>query len=821
MVTSRLKCLICAALLGTVATADVGAAGGPVPQTAGVAVPALDAIPAPTPLIAAEVKGVLEKYCVTCHNERLKTANVVLEKKNLLDAGSDRETWERVVRKLRARAMPPAGSRRPDTATLSKVADAAAHALDHASLAAVNAGRPPIHRLNRLEYTNAIRDLLGLEIDGKTMLPADDTGFGFDNIADVLTMSPGLFERYLLAASKISRLAVADPTIRPLETTYALPYLSLGQDERMSEDLPFGSRGGVAIKHYFPLDGEYLMRVRLQRKNLVAGDPVRGLAAATQVDVRIDGERIKLFVTGGGKAAANWGTVADYPDEGFSLRFMAKAGTHAVGIALNQDVWKMEGFGVGRLPLANPVNSIGKDTSVEYGRVDAGIDSIDIAGPFNGTAPVDSAVRQKTFACTPATPKDEEPCAQKSLARLARLAYRAPIAVDSPKLKTLMTFYRQGRSTGGAFAAGMQSAIERMLVDPNFLFRIEADPPGVAPGTNYLLSDLDLASRLSFFLWSSIPDESLLSLAERGRLRAPGMLEQQVKRMLQDPKADTFIESFFGQWLTIRNVASAQPDTKVFPEFDDNLREAFTTETKLFLKSQVREDRPVTELLTANYTFVNERLARHYGISGILGSHYRRVTLPDTRRAGLLGQGSVLLVTSYNDRTSVVIRGKFVMDAILGTPPPPPPTDVPPLENTKIEGSLRQRMELHRKNPVCASCHNNIDPMGFALENFNGVGKYRTTDARTPVDPSGTLPDGSKFSGPAEFRTLLLQRQDAFLSVLTQQLMTYATGRGVELFDMPSVRKAQRDAKAANYQWTSVILGIVKSIPFQMRRAQS
>ena len=800
-------------LTGTV----YGAVGAPARQTAAVTKP--DVAVAPTPETVAEVGVVLQKYCVGCHNERLKTADLVLEKRSLAQVSADPETWERVVRKLRARAMPPSGSPRPDTATLLKIADAAAGALDRAASGVPDAGRPPFHRLNRLEYTNAVRDLFGLPIDGKAMLPGDDSGFGFDNIADVLTMSPALFERYMIAATKISRLAVEDPTLRPAMASYPLPYLSLGQDGRMSEDLPFGSRGGTAIKHYFPLDGEYEIRVTLQRSDLANAYKVRGLGAPTQVDVRFDRARVKLFSMGGGKRATGESAgESDYPGDGLVVRVQATAGAHVVGVSLNQDVWKGEGFAVGRLPLTTSSYALGIDTGSDYGRIDAGIEKVDITGPFSVKASPHAALKG-VFACRPATAKDEEPCARRILSGLARRAYRGPVTVGD--LQVLMDFYRSGRTADGTFRAGLQSAIARILVDPSFLFRVETDPKGVKAGTNYALSDLEIASRLSFFLWSSIPDEELLSTAERGRLRVPGVLERQVTRMLQDPRSDAFIESFFGQWLTTRNVVSQRPDPKVFPEFDENLREAFLSETRLFLTSQVRENRPATELLTANYTFLNERLARHYGIPGIVGSHYRRVELPDARRAGLLGQGSVLMVTSYNDRTSVVVRGKFVMDTILGTPPPPPPANVPPLENTKIQGSLRQRMELHRKNPVCASCHRNIDPMGFALENFNAVGKFRTTDAAAPIDTSGALPDGSKFTGPAEFRTVLLDRREAFLGVLAQKLLTYSIGRGVETYDMPAVRKVLREAEPSGYNWTSMVLGVVKSVPFQMRRAQS
>jgi hypothetical protein len=768
----------------------------------------------------AEIQALVEKYCVGCHNERLKTASLILEKKDVTNVASDIETWERVVRKLEARAMPPTGAPRPDADTLERVWHGVAAQLDRAGAQHPNPGRPPIHRLNRLEYTNAIRDLLGLEIDGKSLLPADDSGFGFDNIADVLTVSPGLFERYMLAAAKISRLAVEDPKMRAQLTSYKLPYLSLAQDERMSEDLPFGSRGGVAIKHYFPLDGEYQVRVTLEHSDLANSNHVRGLAEPTQIDIRLDRQRIKAINVGGGKRnlTASYGLEADYPEDGFVVRFAATAGDHTIGVSLNQDRWKAEGINIGSIPRTNNGFAQGVNTSTQYGRIQASIEKVDVTGPYDAELPHNSRLHRNIFVCEPTATVTDEACATKIVARLARLAYRRPVTPN--EVQTLMSFYRDGRKADGTFRAGVETAIGRILVDPKFLFRLEHDPVGVKSGQSYQLSDLDIASRLSFFLWNSIPDDELLTLAEHHRLRSPAVLEQQVQRMLEDPRSDTFVESFFGQWLLTRNVASARPDPKVFPEFDESLRQAFLEETRLFLQAQIREDRPATELLTANYTFVNERLANHYGIPGVVGGKFRRVTLPNDARAGLLGQGSILMVTAYNDRTSVVVRGKFIMDTILGTPPPPPPANVPPLADTKIEGSLRQRMELHRKNPVCASCHRNIDPLGFAFENFDGVGHYRTRDSGAPVDASGSLPDGSTFDGPATFRKVLLAREDAFLTVLTTKLLTYGMGRGVELFDMPAVRKIIRDAKASDYRWSALILGVVRSMPFQMRRAE-
>ena len=804
-------CLGATTYLGATSSATPRQPGGPAYQAAAAA--ASQAAPADLTLV--------NKYCVTCHSERMKAGGLVLAKRDPAKVGEDADMWERVATKLRARAMPPINSVRPDNQATAEFLASLEQALDQAALAAPDPGRSPIHRLNRFEYSNAVRDLLGLEIDGRSMLPADDTGYGFDNIADVLSVSPVLFERYMLAAAKLSRLAVEDPTMRAKLTTYGLPYLSLAQDERMNELQPFGSRGGTAIRHYFPLDGEYEVRFTLQRNDLAAGYNVRGLSVPVEIDVRLDRKRVKLFALGGTEKRAmyNPGAEPDYPDEGLSVRFHATAGTHVVGIALNQDVWKAEGVGVGRLPLTNNGYSQGRDTTPTYGRIDAGLEKVDITGPFNGKAPERSAVQEKIFVCQPATAAAEEPCARQILSRLGRLAYRRPVSDADSTI--LMDFYRRGRKEDGSFRAGVQTAIGRLLVDPNFLFRMELDPPEAEPGAIYRVSDLDLASRLSFYLWSSIPDDELLTLAAQGRLKDPQVFEQQVQRMLADERSNTMVDNFFSQWLTTRNVQSAHPDPKVFPEFDESLRAAFIEETKLFLRSQVREDRGATELLTANYTFVNERLAKHYGIPGVVGNHFRRVTHPGDARAGLLGQGSVLMVTSYNDRTSVVVRGKFVMDMILGTPPPAPPANVPPLENTKVEGTLRQRMELHRKNPVCASCHNTIDPLGFALENFDGVGKYRTLEGNAPIDASGSLADGSKFDGASSFRKALVDRREAFLGVMVRNMLTYALGRGVETNDMPAVRKILREAQPTDYKWSSIVLGIVQSMPFQMRRAAS
>ena len=780
---------------------------------------------APTTMAPREF---LDTYCVSCHNEKRKAnfANLALDSLDVQHLAANAETWEKVVKKLRLGAMPPVGVRRPSADVYEASITSLERGLDRAAAADPNPGRAPIHRLNRLQYTNAIRDLFGVEIDGQSMLPADDTGYGFDNIADVLTMSPALLDRYLITAAKISRLVVGEVT-RPSTTSYTLPRLVLGQHDRMSELLPFGSRGGMVISHYFPADGEYSLRLFLQETDLTTGNIPRGLDVLNPIDVRLDRQRIKAFTVGGVRVPRNsndapkvYQGVGDAydPAVGLEVRFRTSAGTHTVGVSFNRDMWAQEGLGISRLPLTSVGNSQARATEPARGRVDAGLYRVDIAGPF-ALAPAASRLRTGgIFICRPSNPRDEEPCAREILTALARRAYRRPVTQDD--VAVLMDFYRRGREEG-SFESGLRAAIEMMLVDVNFLLRLERDPIGIQPGAVYRVSDFELASRLSFFLWSSIPDDELLDLGSRGALRNPGVLEQQVRRMLADDRAAAFVESFFGQWLTVRNAGSHQPDPKVYPQFDETLRAAFQEETRLFLEHQLKADRPSLELFTADYTFANRRLARHYGIPHVYGSHFRRVALPNDARGGLLGHGSVLTVTSYVDRTSVVVRGKWILETLFGMPPPPPPADVPPLEATKITGTLRQRMELHRKNAVCATCHSQIDPLGFALENFDGVGAFRTIDGGAEVDPSGVLVDGTKFSGPATFRQALMRSSVPLLTNLTERLLTYALGRGVEPYDMPVVRQIVREAAPAQHRWSALILGIVKSMPFQMRRTES
>ena len=773
-------------------------------------------------------RELVDKYCITCHNARLKRGDLVLEQRDMGKLGADAEVWEKVVRKLRAGAMPPAGVPRPDTAATGAFVSSLEASLDSAGLATLNPGRGSIHRLNRVEYTNAIRDILALEIDGKELLPADDTGYGFDNIGDALSVSPGLLERYMGAAQKIGRLAIGDPSMKPVATTYTLPFFML-QDDRASADLPFGSRGGISVRHFFPLDGEYALQIRLQRSVVNLGGGIRGLDEVNDIDVRVDGALVKRFTLGGAAGEQDGDTRGPYTetetersaDNALNIRFPAKAGTRVVGITFQQKRWLQEGVGMSRLPVASYGYASGRKSGPEYGKIEMAVDNVEIRGPFNGLTNGATPSRKQVFMCRPASARDEEPCAKRVLTALARRAYRRP-ATDED-VEVLLALYRDGRGrTGASFDTGIQWAVERLLVDPAFLFRMEKDPANLAPGTPYRVSDLEMASRLSFFLWSSIPDDELIDVAGRGKLKDPAVFEQQIRRMLKDPKSEALISGFFGQWLGQRSVAGMKPDTATFPEFDENLRRGFLRETQMFLDSQLREDHSIVDLLTANYTFVNERLAKHYGIPNVYGTHFRRVTLPDDKRAGLLGQGSILLITSYANRTSPVQRGKWLLQNVLGSPPPEPPANVPPFpSNDGVEQpkSVRARLEMHRKNPVCAACHSQMDPLGFALENFDAIGQWRTTDSATPIDPSGTLPSGAKFAGPVEFRALLLEQRDLFVGTVTQKFLTYALGRGVQYYDMPVVRQIKREAAGADYRWSALILAMTRSAPFQMRRS--
>jgi hypothetical protein len=703
---------------------------------------------------------------------------------------------------------------RPDNATYAAVATWLETELDRAALAHPNPGRPAdLHRLNRTEYANAVRDLLGLEIDGTSMLPPDAQAYGFDTNADALGIEPALVDRYLTAAAKIARIAVGDPTLRPAFERYTAvkgnsnEQTWLWQTERLGEAFSLGSRGGIAARHYFPVDGEYIIRLRLLRT--YAG-VIRGMSVPATIEIRVDGARVGQFTIGGLTSEP-----PDTADEKLQVRVPVKAGLRPVTatIVKSEDV-KAEGLGPARVPIWNREGDV---PSAELA-----ISSLLVGGPYNGRVPQDSPSRARVFVCQP-TNATEAACATRILSTLARRAYRRPVTSDD--VETLMGFYRSARA-GGDFDNGIRAGLERLLVSPDFLFRIEADPAKVAPATAYRLSDVELASRLSFFLWSTIPDEELLDLATRGKLADATVLEQQVRRMLADPRARTaLVDNFFAQWLQTRNVWLLTPDANTrFPWFDDNLRTAFVRETDLFLDDQLKADRGIPELLTSNTTFLNEQLARHYGISGVYGSHFRRVTLADENRWGLLGKASVLAVTSYPTRTSPTIRGKWLLENILAAPVPPPPPNVNTnLDESKIgkSATMREMLEQHRTNPVCASCHARMDPLGFSLENFDAVGQWRTTDGEAAINATGVLQDGTKVDGPAALRRALTAQREQFVKTVTAKLLTYAVGREMVYSDAPTVRAIVRAAAADDYRWSSTILAIVKSAPFQMRRSRS
>jgi hypothetical protein len=758
----------------------------------------------------------IQRYCVGCHNQRLRTAGLTLDALDLEKLGAAAPVWEKVVKKLRSGAMPPVGAPQPDRVVRDDLASWIETELDHAAAVDPNPGRPAVHRLNRTEYGNAIRDLLVLEIDARSLLPADDAAFGFDNNADLLSVSPTLLDRYVSAAEKVSRLAIGNLTMSPRVESYGVSQFQL-QTDRVGEELPFGSRGGIAVRHHFPLDGEYGLRIRLRRD---IGQRIRGnLTREEQVEIRLDGKRVGQFTIGGAEESASKPSDPQSPpprpeaDAGWEVRLPIKAGMRLVTVAFLNRHLVPEGVHPGRFPSRN------SDSSIGGAWAEVSLDTLLISGPYRAATSDDTPSRRKIFGCYPRTAGDEQPCATKILSRLARQAYRRPVTTQD--LRTVMNSYHSGRKSGG-FDTGIEIALRTLLVSPDFLFRIERDPVPTSGRAAHRLSDVELASRLSFFLWSSIPDEELLDVAERGRLKDPSVLEQQVRRMWNDQRAGAVVSNFGAQWLYLRNVKTQVPDIAAFPEFDDSLREAFQRETELFFESQVREDRPVAELLTANYTFLNERLARHYGILNVYGSHFRRVPLLDDSRRGLLGQGSILMVTSFANRTSPVVRGKWLLENILGAPPPPPPANVPVLP-TRGEGgkpaSIRERMEQHRKNPVCASCHARMDPLGFALENYDAIGSWRTRDEyNVPVESASALPDGTKLNGAEGLRTYLVGRQEEFVRTVIEKLLAYAVGRGVDYYDMPAIRKVKRDAAAKNYTWAAIILELVRSTPFQMRK---
>ena len=762
---------------------------------------------APIPNEAHET--LLQQYCITCHNERLSSRGTVpleLETATLTDVSANAELWEKVIRKLRTGSMPPLGRPRPDAAVSDGFASWLENEIDRVAAVQPNPGRTePLHRLNRTEYQNAVRDLLSLQIDAATLVPADDQSYGFDNIAGVLKVSPTLLERYMSAARQISRLAVGASEMAPAGETFRV-VSDLSQYQHR-DGLPFGTRGGMSVSYNFPRDGEY--DIKLELLDLFAGAPIR---EPHQLEVSIDGDRVTVFHLAPRDAANDQGAAYNAGPDELQVRVSLTAGPQVVTAAF---IKKTDALAESiRQPFARPHGE------GDYLLYQPHLGTMTITGPFDSSGSDDTPSRRRIFSCWPANQAEEAPCARHIVSTLARRAYRRP--VTEADLAPLVQFFDEGRRTGG-FEVGIERALRALLVSPDFLFRVVTDPPVIAPRTPYRLSDLELASRISFFLWSSIPDDELLELAIEGRLKDPALVERQVRRMLADPRSEALAKNFAGQWLRLRNISGALPSDVLFPDFGESLREDFVRETELFFDSVIRADRPITELLTADYTFLNERLAKHYEISGVYGSDFRRVLLDDDRRRGLLGQGSILTVTSYPDRTSPVGRGKWVLENVLGSPPPPPPPNVPELEPNADTGkvlAMRERMEQHRANPVCASCHRVMDPLGLALENFDAIGRWRGyMPGGTLIDASGAMPDGTAFAGPADLRELLILKPEQFATVVTEKLLTYALGRGVDYYDVPSVRRITRQAVDSNYGLASLVVGVVKSTPFQMRLA--
>lgn len=782
-------------------------------------------------------KAVFDKYCITCHNQRLHTGGLDLDSLDLTNPGPNAEVWEKVIAKLRAGSMPPPGRPRPDAATYRAVANSLEQEIDRAWEASPNPGRiAAVHRLNRAEYNNAIRDLLALDIDVKPLLPGDETADGsFDNFADVLSISTAHLERYMSVARQVTRLATGLPPTSPAIETFEIP-LHVIQDDRQSEDLPIGSRGGIAIRHNFPAGGEYIIKVRLQRQYQ---DYLKGMGWPQQLDVRLDSKLLKRFTVGGkaqGRPAAasyagdgepgfagddSWEKYMQIGgDAGLEIRVPVEAGPHVVGVSFVRELWEPEGL---PQPLQRGRVITNDQVYMDY----ANVGKVQIGGPYKNAGPAKAGSakrdelttpsRRAIFVCQPKLASEERACATKILSRMARLAYRRP--VTNRDVQTLVEFFDTGRHDSGNFDAGIQFALERMLVDPDFILRVHRDQ------NTSRLSGIEVASRLSFFLWNSIPDDRLLTLAERGQLTNQPILEKEVRRMLAGSRAThALVDGFAAQWLNLRRVADVVVDPERYPNYDLSLLQAFQRETELFVESTIREDRSVVDLLNADYTFVNERLARHYGIPGIYGSRFRRVTLSNhDQRGGLLAEGALLATTSYPDRTSPVLRGKWLLNNIFGLPVPPPPAGVDTnlAENKPgaMPKSIRERLAQHRQNPSCNSCHSIIDPLGFALENFDVIGGWRTVDeSGKPVDASGATVSGAKVEGLSGLRALLLDQPEQFPRTVTEKLLAYALGRRLEYYDRPLVRKIVRDAAAQDYRWSSIILGIVKSPTFLRRR---
>ncbi len=806
--TRRAALVIGTACVVVAITSDVQVTGA-APQASPAVLPQA---PAPSAVAADPALGaMLQQYCITCHNQRARVGGLALDTLDLAQVGERPDVWEQVVRKLRTGAMPPAGRRRPDTAVSNRVATWLETQLDRAALEHPNPGRPTLHRLNRTEYRNAVRDLLAIDIE-TSLLPADNAAYGFDNNADALMLSSALTERYLGAAAKISQLALGRPRGSPMPETIFVP-TDRNQGTRVSDDLPFGSRGGTTFRYYFPTDGDYLFEMRPTEGGVEGG--FRGITREPhQLDVSLDDVRVWTGTMGGLDFEGVRGDERHKMVlERLRFRVPVKAGSHLVQVyfAAKTSAYVED--------LFDP--DLRRDP-YRAGNGEPAISSVTITGPQPETASIgESPSRRTLFVCTPASAaeEDEATCATTIISALARRAYRRP--VSDADLEVPLALYREGASTGG-FESGIELAVRGILVSPNFLFRFEDQPASVAPNTPYRISDLELASRLSFFLWSSIPDDELVDVAVRQTLHRSEVLQQQVRRLLADPRSQALVDNFAGQWLHIRNVAGLQPSPELLFHFDDNLRTAFERETTLFFESIIRENRSVIDLLDADYTFLNERLATHYGIGGVYGERFRRVSLPaDSVRRGLLGQGSILTGTSRANRTSPVIRGKWILDNILGAPPPPPPPNVPDLDEDRDPRKvrpMREQLAAHRANPVCASCHAQMDQLGFALENFDAIGEWRDVYASgLPIDASAELPDGTTFDGPTQLRAVLLSRSDDFVTTVTERLLTYALGRGLDATDAPAVRQIKREAAGENHRFVALIQGIVASVPFQMR----
>ena len=767
--------------------------------------------PSGPPSPTAAHRAVVDRYCVSCHNDRLNRGGLALDTVVTHEVRQNPDVWERVLRKIRARQMPPIGLPRPDEATYNAVIASLETSLDYAAAATPNPGRTAtLRRLTRTEYQNAIHDLLALEIDVASLLPGDESSYGFDNVT-VGDLSPTLLDRYVSAAEKISRVAVGRSSRSPGGDTIRTP-TDLTQEGHL-DGLPIGTRGGAVVRYAFPLDGEYEIQIRLTRDR---NEHVEGLNEAHELELLLDRERVQLFTVKPPQREA--GFSEDYQpshdnvDQHLKIRVPVSAGPHALGVAFLKNPSDL--LETARQPYQAHFNSY------RHPRLQPAIYSISIIGPYAATGPGDTPSRHRIFVSRPANRDAEAGSAKRILRSLMRRAYRRP--VTDADLQGPFELYQRARAEDG-FEAGIEMAISAVLVSPEFLFRVEQDPSGIPPNSVYRISDLDLASRLSFFLWSSIPDDELLDVAAAGTLHEPAVLERQVQRMLADARSRALVNNFASQWLRLRNLAAITPDMRLFPDFDDNLRQAFRQKTELFFESILREDRSAIDLLHANYTFVNERLAKHYGIPHVYGSRFRRVTLDgDRMRGGLLRHASILTVTSYATRTSPVIRGKFVLENILGVPPPPPLPDVPALKDNTVDGNLsvRKRLAEHRSNATCAACHNLMDPVGLSLEKFDAIGRRRTVEGETPIDASGSLPDGSQFADVHGLEEALLKHPEIFVGTLAEKLLTYALGRGVEYYDAPAIREIVRQARPEDFRMSSLILGIVKSTPFQMRTSR-